>query len=118
MTWVLHGMALIVAWTGWPLSLHGSALLLVPTIVLPGGFTLQVHTVPSLHLPLFLEETFLHTLVSILSMECKLLVGHNLLGFQTTVATKGHSLNHGRVCSMIAQCGLCLGGQPRVGCGR
>ena len=37
----------------------------------------------------------------------------------------GHSLNHDRVCStidtcvsMVAQCGLCLGGQPRVGCGR
>ena len=29
----------------------------------------------SLHLPLFLEETFLHTLASILFMECKLLMG-------------------------------------------
>ena len=37
--------------------------------------TLQVHTAPSLHLPLFLEETFLHTLVSLLFMECKLHMG-------------------------------------------
>ena len=40
--------------------------------------TLQVHTAPSLHLPLFLEETFLHTLVSLLFMECKLLMGQSI----------------------------------------
>ena len=39
--------------------------------------TLQVHTAPSLHLPLFLEETFLHTLVSPLFMECKLHMGQS-----------------------------------------
>ena len=50
--------AVLVAWTGWSNSLHGPALLLVPTVFLPGEFTLQVHTAPSLHLPLFLEETF------------------------------------------------------------
>ena len=43
-------------------------------VVLP---CLQVHTAPSLHLPLFLEETFLHTLVSPLFMECKLHMGQS-----------------------------------------
>ena len=53
MTWVLHGpagptlcmdrLAPLFAWT---------SLLLVPTVFSPGGFTLQVHTAPSLHLPL------------------------------------------------------------------
>ena len=77
MTWVLHGPALFVAWTGWPLSLHGPALLLVLMVFPPGGVILQVHTAPSLHLPLFLEETLLHTLVSILFMECNLLMGQS-----------------------------------------
>ena len=43
----LHGLALFVAWTGWPSSLHGPALLFVPyyypTVFPPGGFILQVH---------------------------------------------------------------------------
>ena len=39
--------------------------------------TLQVHTAPSLLLPLFLEETFLLTLVSPLFMECKLHMGQS-----------------------------------------
>ena len=62
-----------------PSLLHGPALLLVSMIFPPGGFchTLQVHTAPSLHLPLFLEETFLHTLVSPLFMECKLHMGQS-----------------------------------------
>ena len=74
----LHGQVLLlVALINWPPSLHGPALLLVPTFLPPGGFchTLQVHTAPFLHLPLFLEETFLHTLVSLLFMECKLHMG-------------------------------------------
>ena len=41
------------AWTDPPPCFYGFP---------PGGFTLQAHTAPSLHLPLFLEETFLHTL--------------------------------------------------------
>ena len=41
------------AWTGPPPCFCGFP---------PGGFILQVHTAPSLHLPLSLEETFLHTL--------------------------------------------------------
>ena len=79
MTWVLHGPALLVAWTDWP-PLFGW------TNAPPCSYdfsarwfchTLQVHTAPSLHLPLFLEETFLHTLVSSLFMECKLLMGRS-----------------------------------------
>ena len=53
----VHVNDLGFAWTGWSHSLHGPALL-VPTFFLSGGFTLQVHTAPSLHPPLFLEETF------------------------------------------------------------
>ena len=53
------------AWTCWPSSLHGLALLLVPTIFCQVVcHALQRHTAPSLRLPLFLEETFLHTTVS------------------------------------------------------
>ena len=79
-----HVKDLGLAWTGLPCCMDRLAplfawtgLLLVPTVFLPGGFTLQVHTAPSLHLLLFLEETFLNTLVSILFMECKLLMGQS-----------------------------------------
>ena len=69
------------AWTGPPCCMDRLAPLFAwtspPTIFLPGDFTLQVHTALSLHLPLFLEETFLHTFVSILSMICKLLIGQS-----------------------------------------
>ena len=62
-----------------PLSLHGSALLLVPAVFLPGGFAIPCRY--TLHYPyicpLFLEETFLHTLVSLLFMECKLHMGRS-----------------------------------------
>ena len=68
MTWVLHGL---------PSSLHGPAFLLVPTVFPPGGFTLQVHTAPSLHLPLFLEETFLHTLVIYICFHVNELYSHS-----------------------------------------
>ena len=50
------------SWTGWPPSLDRPALLLVPT-VFRRMHALQRHTAPSLHLPLFVEETLLHTLV-------------------------------------------------------
>ena len=42
-------LAPLFAWTGPPPCSYGFP---------PGGFTLHVHTAPSLHLPLFLEETF------------------------------------------------------------
>ena len=60
-------LAPLFAWTGPPPCSYG---------VSAGWFchTLHVHTAPSLHLPLFVEETFLHTLVSLLFMECKLLM--------------------------------------------
>ena len=65
------------AWTGWPPFLHGPALLLAPTVFSARWFAMPLrHTAPSLHLPLFLEETFLHTLVSRLFMECKLHMGN------------------------------------------
>ena len=66
------------AWTGWPPSLHRLALHLVPTFFFCQVVchALQRHTAPSLHLPLFLEETFLHTLVSRVFMECKLHTGN------------------------------------------
>ena len=88
MTWVLHGPALLVAWTDWP-------PLFAWTSTPPCSYdfsarwfchTLQVHTAPSLHLPLFLEETFLHTLVSPLFMECKLHMGQS-----TFKASKQHA---------------------------
>ena len=46
MTWVLHGQALLVAWTDWPPSLHGPALLLVPTIFPPDGFAIPCRYTP------------------------------------------------------------------------
>ena len=58
-------LAPLFAWTGPPPCSYGFSARWF-------CHTLQVHTAPSLHLPLFLEETFLHTLVSLLLMECNL----------------------------------------------
>ena len=122
MTWVLHGSALLVAWTGWSHSLHGPALLLVPTFFSARWFYLAgTHcTIPTSAL-LFGGNIFTHPCFYIL-------YGMQITHGQSTYNAskqqwqptfcKGHSLNHGRVCNTIAQCGLCLGGQPRVGCGR
>ena len=94
MTWVLHGPALLlVAWTDWPplfawtgpppccmdrpsSLLHGPADPLLcmdrPSTLFLQIYarwfchTLQVHTALSLHLPLFLEEPFIHTLCSLI----------------------------------------------------
>ena len=57
--------------------------------------TLQVQTAPSLHLPLFLVETFYTPLFLYFFMECKL---H--MGWSTFKASK-RSLNQGRVCSTM-----------------
>ena len=74
------------AWTGPPCCMDRLAPLFAWTSAPPCSYnfsarwfcnTLQVHTAPSLHLPLFLEETFLHTLVSPLFMECKLHMGQS-----------------------------------------
>ena len=60
-------------------------------------------------------------------MEFKLLMGQSTFKAFKLQWQQRDSLNHGRVCStidtlvcmsMVAQCGLCLGGQPRVGSGR
>ena len=79
MTWVLHGPALLGAWTDWPPLFAWTSTPLCSYNFSARWFchTLQVHTAPSLHLPLFLEETFLHTLVSPLLMECKLHMGQS-----------------------------------------
>ena len=79
MTWVLHGPALLGAWTDWPPLFAWTSTPLCSYNFSARWFchTLQVHTAPSLHLPLFLEETFLHTLVSPLFMECKLHMGQS-----------------------------------------
>ena len=101
-----------------PPSLHRPAFLLVPTGFLPGGFTLQVHTAPSLHLPLFLEESFYTPLFLYFLWNANYSWASQRLRLSNNSDNKERSLNHGRVHSTIAQCGLCLGGQPRVGCGR
>ena len=77
------------AWTG-PLccmdqlapSLHGLALLLVPTVFPPGAWfchTLLVHTAPYLHLPLFSKESFLHTLYCALAVTQSDIAWHTLM---------------------------------------
>ena len=84
MTWVLYGLALLLvawtncppplfAWTGPPCYYDFSARWFC--------HTLQVHTAPSLHLPLFLEETFLHTHKggSLCALGICQLVGHRLV---------------------------------------
>ena len=63
-------LAPLFAWTGAPPCSYGYSARWF-------CHTLQVHTAPSLHLPLFLKETFLHILVSPLFMECKLHIGRS-----------------------------------------
>ena len=60
-----HVNDLVFAWTGPSCCMDRLAPLFAWTgplpcshVFPPGGFVLQVHTAPSLHLPLFLEETF------------------------------------------------------------
>ena len=61
------------AWTDWSPSLHGPALLLVPTIFPPGGLPClsETHCTISTSALVF-GGNILHTLVSLLFMECKL----------------------------------------------
>ena len=87
MTWVLYGPALLlVAWTNCPPPPPLFAWTGPPSCYY--GFsarwfchTLQVRTAPSLHLPLFLEETFLHTHKggSLCVLGICQLVGHRLV---------------------------------------
>ena len=84
MTWVLYGPALLLvawtncpplfAWTGPPPCYYGFSAMWF-------CHTLQVRTAPSLHLPLFLEETFLHTHKggSLCVLCISQLVGHRLV---------------------------------------
>ena len=86
MTWVLYGPALLLvawtncpppppfAWTGPPPCYYGFSARWF-------CHTLQVRTAPSLHLPLFLEETFLHTHKggSLCVLGICQLVGHRLV---------------------------------------
>ena len=76
--------------------------------------TLQVHTAPSLHLPLFLEKTFLRTLVSQVFMKCKKHMGCTMDDLLEWLPN--NSGNKG-MCSdcmagCVAHCGMWLGGQP------
>ena len=59
MIWVLHGQA------GPPLCIDRPSSWFLRFFCQVACHALQRHTAPSLHLPLFLEETFLHTLVAI-----------------------------------------------------
>ena len=67
-------------------------------------FALQRHTAPSLHLPLLLEEIFLHTLVSRLFTECKFQMGNSWSErLPNNSGNKGINMPrmHGRVCSTL-----------------
>ena len=85
MTWVLYGPALhLVAWTNCPsppLCMDRPSSLLLRFFARWFCHTLQVRTAPSLHLPLFLEETFLHTHKggSLCVLGICQLVGHRLV---------------------------------------
>ena len=66
--------------------------------------------------PSFLEETFLHTFVSLLFCNAN---------YQWAPQHLRHPNNSGNkrtfsecMAGCVAQCGLCLSGQPGVGCGR
>ena len=80
------------AWTGWPSSLHGPTLLLVPTVFLPGGLPCpsETHcTIPTSSF-VFGGNIFTHTcFLTFYGMQIS--DGQRLVylkGFQTTVATK------------------------------
>ena len=87
MTWVLYGPALLlVAWTNCPPPPPLFAWTGPPPCYYVFSarwfcHTLQVRTAPSLHLPLFLEETFLHTHKggSLCVLGICQLVGHRLV---------------------------------------
>ena len=107
------------AWTGWPSSLHGPALL-VPTFFLPAGLPCppETHcTIPTSAL-VFGGNIFTHPYFSTF-YGMQISDGQRLVylkGFQTTVATK-KSMYPECMTGCIAHCGMCLGGQPRVSCG-
>ena len=110
------------AWTGCPPPppFAWTGLLLAPT-VFPQVVchALQRHTASSLHLPLFLEETFFMHPCFLTIYGMQIAHGQQLVylkGFQTTVATK-ESLCPECMAGYVAHCGMWLGEQPRVGCG-
>ena len=104
--------------TGWSSSLRGPVLLLVPTFFRQVVcHALQRHTAPSLHLPLFLKETFLRTLVSRLlwNANCTWATVDLLERLPNNSGNKGMCSKCTAEC--VAHCGMWLGGQPRVVCG-
>ena len=108
------------AWTGWAPSLHGPALLFVPTVFLPGGLPCfsETHcTIPTSAL-VFRGNIFTHPCFSTF-YEMQISDGQWLVYlscFRTTVATK-ESMGPNSMAGCVAHCGMWLDGQPRVNCG-
>ena len=84
MTWVLHGPALLVAWTDWPPLFAWTST--PPTIFPPGGFAIPCRY--TLHhpyiCPCFWRKHFSYPCFSTF---------YGMQGFQRTVATKGHCMD-------------------------
>ena len=106
-------------WTGWPPSLQGPALLLVPTFFSARWFAMPFRD--TLHhpyiCPCFWRKHFYTPLLLdfLWNANCTWATADLLERLPNNSGNKG--MCHECMAGCVAHCGMWLGGQPRVGCG-